>query len=116
MNNSPTRLGLFCDRLIEAGWLAAIIIAPFFLNFHSISVIEIDKSSLIRSLALFMLIAYCIRLLETPKDTGQAKDPTLRNPLITLALLMGVVYIFSWLVSITRYISWWGDDARGQGT
>ncbi|MEK7448412.1 MAG: O-antigen ligase family protein [Planctomycetota bacterium] len=126
-----TRLGLFCEKLIEAGWLAALIIAPLFLNFHSTSVVEIDKSSLIRSLALVMLVAYLIKLLETgkslpgkPQTTTSSRlgrDSTIassvfRQPLTVCCLLMGLVYLFTSIISVTPNISWWGDDARGQGS
>ena len=38
-----TRLSIFCDKMIEAGWLAAVIIVPLFFNIYSQRVFEPDK-------------------------------------------------------------------------
>ena len=86
-----TRLGIFCEKLIEACWLAAIIIAPLFINLFDETVFEQDKGVLLRSLALLMLIAFIIRLLEGkqtgrqagtfPRTTYQThKSPVLSSP------------------------------------
>ena len=38
-----TKLGVFCEGVMEAGWLAALIIAPLFFNVYSDRVFEPDK-------------------------------------------------------------------------
>ena len=59
-----TKLSVFCDRLIEAGWLAALIVVPLFFNIHSSRVFEPDKLSLLRSIALVMAAAWLLRAVE----------------------------------------------------
>ena len=59
-----TKLGLFCDRIIEAGWLVAIVVVPLFFNVYSSRVFEPDKLSLLRSIALVMIAAWLVRTLE----------------------------------------------------
>ncbi len=44
-----SKLSQWCDGLIEAGWLAAIIAIPLFFNIHSDRVFEPDKITLLRS-------------------------------------------------------------------
>jgi hypothetical protein len=38
-----TKLSIFCDKVIEAGWLAALVVVPLFFNIHSSRVFEPDK-------------------------------------------------------------------------
>ena len=35
-----TRIAVFCDKLLEAGWLAALIVTPLFFNVYSSRVFE----------------------------------------------------------------------------
>jgi len=57
-------LSLFCEKIIEAGWLAAAIIAPLFFNWYSNRVFEASKVALLRSIAVVMLAAWLIKILE----------------------------------------------------
>ena len=50
------------EAIIEAGWLAALIIVPLFFNVHSSRVFNPDKLSLLRSIALVMALARLIKL------------------------------------------------------
>ena len=59
-----TKLGIFCDKLVEAGWLAAVIIVPLYFNIYLESVFEMGKACLLRSIALVMLLAWGIRTVE----------------------------------------------------
>ena len=38
-----TKLSVFCDKLIEAGWLASAAVIPVFFNVYSSRVFEPDK-------------------------------------------------------------------------
>jgi len=40
---TSSKLSAFCDRIIEVGWLAAVIAAPLFFNVYSSRVFEPDK-------------------------------------------------------------------------
>jgi len=59
-----TKLGVFCEKLIEAGWLAAVIVTPLFFNVFSDRTFEPDKLTLLRSIALVMAVAWVIKVLE----------------------------------------------------
>ena len=59
-----TRVSVFCDKVIEAGWLAALVIVPLFFNIYSQRVFEPDKLSLLRSIALVMGVAWIVRFVE----------------------------------------------------
>lgn len=104
------KISSFCDRFIEAGWLAALVIAPLFINFHSSVSFEPDKSAMIRSIALIMLSAFIIRRTDL-----SGLKPVLKQPLFIITLLLGLSYLVSALLSVLSSGSWWGSYARGQG-
>ena len=56
-----TKLDYWCEAIIEAGWLAALIVTPLFFNVFSSRVFEPDKISLVRTTALIMLLAWLIK-------------------------------------------------------
>ncbi len=112
--NSSTRLSIFCDKVIEAGWLAAIIVAPLFFNVYSSRVFEPDKLTLVRSIALVMAGAWLVKLLETRKTRSQL--PALSTPLVLPTLFLMGIYIISTAASIVPHISLFGSYQRLQGT
>ncbi len=121
-----TRLSLFCDKVIEAGWLAAAIIVPLFFNIYSQRVFEPDKLSLLRSIALVMGVAWLIRRVEDRRfhqaeGKPQAPGPSLaqrvlKTPLVLPTLLLVVVYILSTALSVVPRVSLAGSYQRLQGT
>ncbi len=60
-----TKLSRICEAIIEAGWLAALIVTPLFFNTSSSRVFEPDKLHLLRSIALVMAVAWIVQLLDT---------------------------------------------------
>ena len=123
-----TRISLFCDKVIEAGWLAAVVIVPLLFNIFSQRVFEPDKLSLLRSIAVVMLVAWLIKILET--RSWKLEDFTelsrvvrswkrkasahpisniqylvSRNPLLLPSLLLVATYILATITSIFPHIS-----------
>ncbi len=116
MTNS-TRLSAFCERLIEAGWLAALVLAPLFFNVYSSRVFEPDKLTMVRSIALVMIGAWAIKWLEERKSGRERTDRvTWRTPLVLPTLILVVVYLVSSILSITPRVSFMGSYQRLQGT
>jgi tetratricopeptide (TPR) repeat protein/LysM repeat protein len=129
MTNS-SRLSAMCDRIIEAGWLAAVVLVPLFFNIYSSRVFEPDKITLLRSIALLMVAAWAIRTIEEraalrrlsrfdPNGSAAASlfnGITLRTPLILPTLVLVAVYLLSTILSITPYTSLFGSYQRLQGT
>jgi len=106
-----SKLTIFCDKVIEAGWLAALVIAPLFINFHSSVSFEPDKSTVVRSIALVMLAAFIIKRASLTDIKS-----LLKQPLFILTILLGLSYLASTFLSVLPSGSWWGNYARGQGT
>jgi len=128
-----TRLSLFCDRIIEAGWLAAAIVTPLFFNFYSNRVFEANKVTLLRSIALVMAAAWIIKVTEVggwkkvdrPRFTFHVSRFTLlvsgiwdrisKTPLVLPTLLFAAIYLLSTLSSVIFRVSFWGSYHRRQG-
>lgn len=120
-----TRLGLFCDRLIEAGWLAALIVTPLFFSFYSFRPFELPKVGLLRSIALVMATAWVIKVVEGGSRQAGAEGggfaSSLRhlvstNPLAIPTLILVSVQILATITSLVPHISFWGLYVRPQGT
>lgn len=123
MTNS-SRLSAWCDRVIEAGWIAAVVVVPLFFNIYSSRVFEPDKLTLLRSIALVMSAAWIVRTIEEYSAARKAgrERPSLTNgvnrhtPLVLPTLVLIGVYLISTVLSITPYTSLFGSYQRLQGT
>ena len=126
-----TKLDHWCEAVIEAGWLAALVVAPMFFNVFSSRVFEPDKISLVRSIALMMLLAWVIKIANggfvwLPAYTTESNgtDNSLsaqlrgvwRNPFVIPVVLLILAYLISTGFSLARYVSWFGSYQRLQGT
>ncbi len=119
-----TKLSIFCDKIIEAGWLAAAIVVPLFFNVHSSRVFEPDKLSLLRSITLIMIVAWLLKSIE--ERIGRSRSPDaegsgglrtfLGMPLVIPTLVMVGVYFLTTVTSVVPKISFWGSYPRLQGT
>jgi len=129
-----TKLSVFCDKALEAGWLLAVIVAPLFFNVYSSRVFEPDKLSLVRSIALVMIVAWLIKIMDgsawglkppgaqkTERPEEEAKKPSLWQrlssvPLVLPTILLVGAYLLSTILSVAPRISLWGSYMRLQGT
>ncbi|MGA9351525.1 MAG: O-antigen ligase family protein [Anaerolineae bacterium] len=112
-----TKLSLFCDKIIEAGWLTAAIVAPLFFNWYSNRVFDGSKVVLLHSISVVMLAAWLIKILEAGNwelEVGRWKL-VLRSPLVIPTLILAGVYILTTITSIAPRISFWGSYHRRQG-
>jgi tetratricopeptide (TPR) repeat protein len=129
-----TKLSIFCEKLIEAGWLAALILVPVFFNIYSARTFEPDKLTLMRSIVLVMALAWLIKLAETgigtalsdsdaeitdetsAAGTRQGVHKVLDIPLFLPTALLVLAYIISTVFSISPKVALWGSYQRMQGT
>ena len=126
-----TKLSVYCDKVIEAGWLMAVILIPLFFNVYSNRVFEPDKLTIVRSIALVVAVAWLIKVLEQMgpgSQADQAEGETaipgrerlrqwiLHTPLVLPTLGMVVVYIISTIASVVPAVSLLGSYQRLQGT
>ncbi|MBN1221223.1 MAG: tetratricopeptide repeat protein [Anaerolineae bacterium] len=119
-----TKLSIFCDRVIEAGWLIAAVAVPLFFNIYSARTFEPDKITLLRAIVTVMIAAWIIAAVE--RGVGDSGGPAIslverfrrwsRRPLFLPTLLLVLVYIISTIFSISPTVSLWGSYQRMQGT
>src|SRR3990172_6793493 len=107
----PNRLSRYCDRVIDAGWLLALILTPLFFNVYSSRVFEPDKIALLRSLALIVIAAWGVKLSAEGslriEEKGGANPLAgfFRKPLMLPVTALVVVYLLSTLLSVSWYAS-----------
>jgi tetratricopeptide (TPR) repeat protein len=124
-----TKLSLLCEKVIEAGWLAALILVPLFFNIYSARTFEPDKLTLMRSIALVMALAWLIKVAETGvisawspgggegrAEARQGIRKLLDIPLFLPTMLLVLAYLISTIFSISPLVSLWGSYQRLQGT
>jgi hypothetical protein len=125
-----SKLAVFAEKFIQAGWLLALIAAPLYFNIYSSRVFEPDKISLIRTLALAMGAAWLILRAERRRSQPGTRNPaenvsarlrawaletTRANPLAIPALLILLAYLVSTLLSVSPTVSFFGSYQRLQG-
>ncbi|MBN1936883.1 MAG: O-antigen ligase family protein [Anaerolineae bacterium] len=126
--NSETKVAAFCSKVIEAGWLAALVIVPLFFNVYSSRVFEPDKISTLRSIALVIALAWVVKTVEQGVRLESAEDDPesswlkrlwrrlSQTPLVMPALVLVLVYLISTVFSVAPRVSLLGSYQRLQGT
>lgn len=115
---NSTKLSLFCDKILEIGWLLAVIITPLFFNVYSSRVFEPDKLTTLRTVAVIMAAVWLVKYIEE-RANGRFETEgitTWRTPLVLPTLFTIVVYLLSTLLSVTPRVSFLGSYQRLQGT
>ncbi len=116
LSRPASRLSAWCDRLIEAGWLAAIIVVPLFFNIYSSRVFEPDKLTTLRSIALVMAAAWLVKWLDERRNPMREAVINWRTPLVLPTLVLVLVYLLSTALSVAPRTSLLGSYQRLQGT
>jgi tetratricopeptide (TPR) repeat protein len=123
-----TVIATWCDRVIEGGWLLALVLIPAYFNLLSARHFEPDKATTLRAIVLVMLAAVLIRWLDgvgaTPRAASAEQQGILRRlwqrlrsiPLAVPTLVYAAVFLFATLVSVAPQTSFWGSYQRLQGT
>lgn len=118
-----SKLSRYCQQLLEAGWLVAVVLIPLYFNIYSDRVFEADKSLLLRTIALVMVAAWLVVMIERwAEGRWQGGTPAGirhyfgQNPIVLLLLLLILVYLLTTLLSVTPRISWFGSYRRLQGS
>jgi tetratricopeptide (TPR) repeat protein len=119
----PTKLSRYCEGVIEAAWLAAVILVPLFFDIYSSRIFEPDKITILRSLALLILGAWIVKVLDEGGIRWERINPgdppvkfITKTPLLLPILALAVLYIVATMFSVTPRASLWGSYQRLQGT
>ncbi len=113
----PSKLGRYCEAVLEAGWLGSIVLVPLFFNVYSARVFEPDKITLLRSIALVMIAAWLVRAVDEQEwKKPERTKAWWRFPMVLPAVILIFVYLLSSAFSITPTVSLFGSYQRLQGT
>ncbi len=119
-----TRIESWCEGIIEAAWLAALAVAPLFVNFYSETSFDPDKAAAVRILAMVMIGAWVVkvasggRLVCPPavaRDSASGSTSGWRCQVLAPALLFAGCLAASSALSLDPNLSWGGSYLRGQG-
>jgi len=111
-----TRLSKFCDKVLEMGWLLAVIVTPLFFNVYSSRVFEPDKLTVLRTIALVMAVVWLVKLIEERAHGRRDLGFSWQTPLVYPTLFTVVVYLISTALSVSPRTSLFGSYQRLQGT
>lgn len=122
----PSTVSIWCERVIEGGWLLALLLIPSYFNLLSARHFEPDKATTLRSIVMIMLAAALIHALEKiagPRQPGNGDSngaPWWRRvaavPLAVPTLVYAAVFVLATVVSVAPAVSFWGSYQRLQGT
>jgi len=117
----PTKLSRYAEGVMEAAWLAAIVMAPLFFNKYSSRIFEPDKATLLRTLALIIILTWVVKIVDEvlANNRGKSEKFSLKSlfqvPILAPVLLLALDYIIATILSVTPRISFWGSYQRLQG-
>jgi hypothetical protein len=115
--DSMSRTAAYCDSVIEAALLAAIIVPPLFFNKYAGNAFEPEKIFIIRSLGLAILTAWVVGAVA--RGSVKANLPDLQSlgrlPLFLPIAAWVAVNILSTVFSIEPRMSFWGTFIRRMG-
>jgi tetratricopeptide (TPR) repeat protein len=123
-----SRLSIWCERLIEGGWLLAVVLIPSYFNLLSSRHFEPDKATTLRAIVLVMAAAAVIRFVDglgarssaPPPDATDARTGFWRRfaafPMALPVALYVLVFLLATALSVVPYTSFWGSYQRLQGT
>ena len=121
----PSRLQKLCASVVEATWLAVLLVVPLFFNVYSQRVFEPDKISILRSLALVAFAFWIVKVVAGftgKREEQQESDNDIeqrswwRKPLVLPVVILAAVYLLSTAFSVNIFTSFWGSYQRLQGT
>lgn len=115
----------FCERLIEAGWLAALVTVPLYFDVYTSRVFEPDKITFLRCLVLIMLVAQAVVLWSQGRRSEVEASPSVasrmvawrtKNPLLLPTLAFVGADLIATVASIDPAKSLFGSYQRLEGT
>src|SRR5712691_7495875 len=101
---APSRLSCFCDGLIEATWLAAVILVPIACSPDLARSFEMPKVIFLRTFALVLLAAWATKFIDEkircPEEAQESVALLLKTPLISLVAALVLSFVLATVFSI----------------
>jgi hypothetical protein len=115
-----TALSVISEKIVETGILLSVAITPVFFNPYSNRLFEADKSAVVRSFGLVILLAWIIKIMEGDREGNLFKGFSgisgfLGTPIIIPVLLVFISSLLGTVFSVLPWVSVWGSYERAQG-
>jgi tetratricopeptide (TPR) repeat protein/O-antigen ligase len=115
-----SKVSQICEGIIEAGWLAALLVTPMFFNVYSSRIFEPDKTAYVRTIALIIFAAWLVKTVDSwkeirPQLVNNPFERFLKFPLALLIAGLLATYLLATIFSLAPSISMWGSYQRSQG-
>jgi hypothetical protein len=114
-----SRLTLYCQGIIDAGCLFAVILTPLFFNVHSARVFEPDKVALLRALTGCVLAAWLVKAVSLRGAPLSRRAPSSAlprpRPLLLPVGVLATAAVVATLFSVSPLESVLGSYYRQQG-
>ena len=114
-----SKLTHYCNSLMEASWLAIVLIVPVLFNTGSERIFEPEKLALLRSLVFIMVGVWLVKISEqvlSPKTIPRWQPASyIKNPIVIIIFILAISYGISTLFSVAPDNSFWGSYYRQQG-
>jgi tetratricopeptide (TPR) repeat protein/O-antigen ligase len=107
-----TQLRAWCLGALEAATLLALATVPLFVNFYGFRVFDLGKAAIFVSLALVMVVAAIVAVLEARAGGWRA---AVQQPLVIAALLLWLATAVATVFSVVPRLSFIGSSERAQG-
>ncbi|MEW5718436.1 MAG: O-antigen ligase family protein, partial [Chloroflexota bacterium] len=112
---TSSKLCALCNGIIDAGWLAAVVVTPLYFNGYSSTVVEPDKLAVLRTIVSIMAAAWLVQWIEQRRKPSPQPAVSLRAPFVLPMLLLVAVHLLATFTSIVPRISFFGAYSRPQG-
>src|ERR1700712_3035896 len=107
-SHTMRRLGRVAEGLLEAGWLATVILVPLVIDKNRTAPFDSAKAEVLRALAILMLSAWATKALlsptETAKQTAESANALarlVRVPLVVPAVLVLATTLLATALSLS---------------
>lgn len=110
-----SKLSVVCDKIIEAEWLAAVVLAPLFFNGYTSAVMHEGKLAILRMLAVTMVAMWLVKWLEERRVRRTQAPLPLHSPLALAVLLLVGMYLLTTLTAIDLHTALFGSYLRPLG-
>jgi len=112
---SDRRAPSFMEGVLEACWLAAVVVIPVLFNVHSETIFEAEKAAVLRSLLLLLVVVGLIWIFRSGRPPRERIQALWRSPLGIAWTLTLASYLLATALSIDPRLSLWGSFIRRQG-
>lgn len=113
---ASSKIDALCAGMMEAGWIAAVMVTPLFFNPYSEQTFEPDKINVLRSIAWFIAIAWVLQLLERRGRGYLPPRALLAVPLVIPVVAFVGATLIGTAFSVAPWLSFWGGHIRSEGT